>query len=191
MLKSSYSTHPLEAGLDEVGRGCLAGPVVAAAVILPRDYQHDELKDSKQMSAKKRVIIRQQIEQDALTWAVAEVSPQEIDQINIAQASFLAMHRAIAKLDPSPEFLIVDGKYFKAYGQIPHECIIKGDNEYLSIAAASVLAKTHRDQLMKELANKFEGYGWEQNVGYPTPKHKQAIQRQGLTDWHRRSFKCY
>lgn len=189
MLKSSYSNKYREAGLDEVGRGCLAGPVVAAAVILPLDYQHSHLKDSKKLSSKLRTKIQAEIKQEALAWAVAEVSPQEIDQINILQASFLAMHQAVDQLHPPPELLLVDGKLFKPYPFISHQCIIKGDNAYFSIAAASVLAKIYRDELMQKLATEYPQYGWENNVGYPTPKHRDAIKKYGLTPWHRKSFK--
>ena len=189
MLKSCYNADVLEAGLDEVGRGCLAGPVVAAAVILPRHYAHFLLNDSKQLSAKQRELVKIDIERDALAWAVAEVSHETIDQINILRASFLAMHRAVDLLKTSPQHLLVDGNRFVLYPMIPHTCIIKGDAQYLSIAAASVLAKVYRDDLMKQLGREFPAYGWAQNVGYPTPTHRAAIRQFGTTKYHRMSFR--
>ncbi|RDC63546.1 ribonuclease HII [Adhaeribacter pallidiroseus] len=179
----------LEAGLDEVGRGCLAGPVVAAAVILPPDYAHPVLTDSKLLTKKQREKLRDEICQAALAWAVAEVPPRIIDQINISKASFLAMHQAVAQLLVLPEFLIVDGNQFTSYPEMAHACIVKGDQKYYSIAAASVLAKTYRDDLMVKLSKQFPAYGWDQNVGYPTMRHRQAIQQVGITPYHRLSFK--
>lgn len=189
MLKSYYNADVIEAGLDEVGRGCLAGPVVAAAVILPPDYTHPILNDSKQLSAKQRDAVKIDIERDALAWAIAEVSPEDIDRINILQASFLAMHRAVDLLETSPEHLLVDGNRFVPYPMIPHTCIIKGDAHYLPIAAASVLAKVYRDDLMAQLGCEFPAYGWAQNAGYPTPLHRAAIRQFGPTKYHRMSFR--
>jgi ribonuclease HII len=189
MLKSFYNADAIEAGLDEVGRGCLAGPVVAAAVILPHDYTHSLLNDSKQLSRLQRETIRLDIERDALAWAVAEVSHEIIDQINILKASFLAMHRAVDALTLRPEHLLVDGNRFTPYPMIPHTCIIKGDAKFLSIAAASILAKTYRDDLMERLSLDFPAYGWAKNVGYPTPLHRAAIREFGPTKHHRMSFR--
>ncbi|GAB2519764.1 ribonuclease HII [Spirosoma aerophilum] len=189
MLKSYYNADAVEAGLDEVGRGCLAGPVVAAAVILPKDYTHPILNDSKQLSHRQRVLLKTDIERDALAWAVAEVSHEDIDRINILKASFLAMHRAVDALLVKPEHLLVDGNRFTPYPMIPHTCIIKGDAHYLSIAAASILAKTYRDDLMAQLGLEFPAYGWAQNVGYPTPIHRAAIRELGPTPYHRMSFR--
>lgn len=188
MLISSYTTDKIEAGCDEAGRGCLAGPVVAAAVILPKDYKHERLNDSKQLNKEDRDQLRKEIEQDALAWAVAEVSNEGIDEINILNASFKAMHLAIEKLSIVPEFLLIDGNRFNRYKEISHECIIKGDASYLSIAAASILAKTYRDEVMQKLAQLHPGYGWETNVGYPTPEHREAIKQLGITPYHRKSF---
>ena len=194
MLKPYYNADVIEAGLDEVGRGCLAGPVVAAAVILPRDYSHPILNDSKQLTARQRERIKIDIERDALAWAVAEVSPEDIDRINILKASFLAMHRAVdvLALQPGqvrPEHLLVDGNRFVPYPMMPHTCIIKGDAQYLSIAAASVLAKVYRDELMAQLGREFPAYGWAQNAGYPTLSHRAAIGEFGPTKYHRMSFR--
>jgi len=189
MLKPYYNHTALEAGLDEVGRGCLAGPVVAAAVILPREYQHPILNDSKQLSRAQREGLREELEREALAWAVAEVSAEEIDRINILKASFLAMHRAVDQLTIRPEHLLVDGNRFVPYPMIPHTCIIKGDAQYLSIAAASVLAKCYRDELMEKLGEEFPYYGWAQNMGYPTPAHRKGIREYGPSKWHRRSFR--
>ncbi len=188
MLKPFFQKNKVEAGCDEAGRGCLAGPVVAGAVILPQKYTHKELNDSKQLTKSQREEIKKDILRDAIAWGVGVVSPSEIDKINILNASYLAMHRAIEKLKRTPELLLIDGNRFKPYNQIPHECIIKGDGKYYSIAAASVLAKTHRDDLMKKLAIEFPGYGWETNVGYPTKAHRDGIQAQGTTPHHRMSF---
>lgn len=178
----------IECGCDEAGRGCLAGPVVAAAVILPEDFAHPLLNDSKQLTERQRELLRPIIEQEALAWGVGSVSPEEIDQINILRASFLAMHRAIDDLILRPQLLLIDGNRFTPYPDIPHECIVGGDGKYMSIAAASVLAKTHRDALMLSLATEYPGYGLEGHKGYPTPAHKAAIRRLGLTPIHRRTF---
>ncbi len=187
-LKSFYNESLLEAGLDEVGRGCLAGPVVAAAVILPKYYEHPLLNDSKQLSKKQRENIKLDIQRDALAWAIAEVSQTEIDQINILKASMKAMHLAIDQLSIRPEHLLIDGNRFPNYPMIPHTCIVKGDSKFLAIAAASVLAKTYRDDLMETLALSYPQYGWEKNAGYPTPHHRKAIAQHGITPLHRKSF---
>lgn len=179
----------IEAGCDEAGRGCLAGRVYAAAVVLPSDFDHPLLNDSKQLSEKKRNKLRIVIEEEAMAWAVAWCEPEEIDRINILQASFLAMHRAIEQLAVRPEALLIDGNRFKAYTGIPHECIIKGDGKFASIAAASVLAKTHRDAHMFELHAKYPDYAWNSNKGYPTKAHRQAIDTLGASPYHRRSFR--
>ncbi len=189
MLKSYFTKEKLEAGCDEAGRGPLAGPVVASAVILPKDYKHPLLNDSKQISKKNRDLLRIEIEREALYWAVAEVNHQEIDEINILNASFLAMHRAVNKLAKKPELLLIDGNRFKPYPDIPHECIIKGDGKYFSIAAASILAKTYRDDIMETLAQKHPEYGWISNAGYPTKAHREAIRKYGITPYHRISFR--
>lgn len=189
MLKSYYRKGLVEAGCDEAGRGPLAGPVVAAAVILAGDYQHDLLNDSKKLNRDQRESLRLEIETEALSWAVAFVDNQKIDEINILNASFLAMHKAVEQLDKTPELLLIDGNRFTPYPDIPHECIIKGDGKYLSIAAASVLAKTYRDQLMEKLARQYPEYGWERNAGYPTQAHRQAIKEFGITPYHRKSFR--
>lgn len=188
MLLSFFTRDLIEAGCDEAGRGCLAGPVVAAAVILPKNYKHEELNDSKQLGKEARDQLRIDIERDALAWAVAEVSHSEIDEINILNASFKAMHRAIDKLTVKPQFLLIDGNRFTRYEGINHECIVKGDAAYLSIAAASVLAKTYRDEIMRKLAEQFPGYGWKTNVGYPTLEHREGIRQLGITPYHRKSF---
>lgn len=188
MLALYYNETGLEAGTDEAGRGCLAGPVTAAAVVLPKDFYHPLLNDSKQMSSTQRDLLRKVIEAEALAWAVAEVSPAEIDKINILQASFLAMHHALNGLSVRPELILVDGNRFRTYGDTPHLCVVKGDSKYTSIAAASVLAKTHRDARMKELDEQFPEYGWRINKGYPTLRHRAAIREFGPTQWHRRSF---
>lgn len=189
MLRSHYNADVTEAGLDEVGRGCLAGPVVAAAVILPNNYTHPILNDSKQLTRAQRETLRVDIERDALAWAIAEVSHTDIDRINILNASFLAMHQAVAALAIRPDHLLVDGNRFVPYPLISHTCIVKGDAHFLSIAAASVLAKTYRDELMARLGEEFPGYGWAQNVGYPTPVHREAIRKFGPTKYHRMSFR--
>ncbi len=188
MLKSCFTIDLMEAGCDEVGRGCLAGPVVAAAVILPKDYKHELLNDSKQLIKEDRELLEMDIKRDALAWAVAEVSNEEIDEINILNASFKAMHLALNKLKIRPEFLLIDGNRFKPYPGVLHECIIKGDGKYLSIAAASILAKTYRDELMSKLSAQFPGYGWSTNVGYPTGEHRDGIRALGITPFHRKSF---
>lgn len=188
MLRSSFSKKHIEAGCDEAGRGCLAGPVVAAAVILPKRYRHRLLNDSKQLKPCERERLREEIQRDALAWAVAEISHLEIDSINILNASFRAMHEAVAQLSVLPSLLLIDGNRFNPYPEIPHQCIIKGDGKYLSIAAASILAKTYRDELMMKLAAEFPGYGWETNMGYPTEAHRDGIKRLGITPYHRKSF---
>ncbi len=188
-LKSYFTETLLEAGCDEVGRGCLAGPVVAAAVILPKNYTHPLLTDSKLLSKKQRNILVSEIKSTAIDYAIAEVDNQTIDKINILNASFLAMHKAIDQLKQVPELLLIDGNRFTPYPFVPHNCIVKGDTKYFSIAAASVLAKTYRDTLMEKLSIAFPQYGWERNVGYPTVTHRKAIQKYGTTLWHRKSFK--
>jgi ribonuclease HII len=188
MLLSSFTPDLIEAGCDEVGRGCLAGPVVAAAVILPKNYQHELLNDSKQLTKEDRVALQSDIVRDAVAWAVAEVSNLEIDEINILNASFKAMHLALDKLTMRPEFLLIDGNRFKSYGEIKFECVIKGDGKYLSIAAASVLAKNYRDDLMSRLSLEYPGYAWDTNVGYPTIQHRDGIRELGITPYHRKSF---
>ncbi len=189
MLKSSFSGSKIEAGCDEVGRGCLAGPVVAAAVILPLDYKHNLLTDSKKLSKTKRETIKIDILNDALGYAISEIPNEVVDKINVLQASLLGMRNALDQLSLLPEFILVDGNKFIPYRNIPHQCIIKGDGKYLSIAAASILAKTHRDDLMEKLSNTHPEYGWERNVGYPTKQHRNAIAKYGITPYHRRSFK--
>lgn len=188
MLKSSFTPDLIEAGCDEAGRGCLAGPVVAAAVILPKDYQHELLNDSKQLIKEERELLRIDVERDALAWAVAEIGNEEIDQINILNASFKAMNLAVKKLSLRPALLLIDGNRFKTEQDIPYECVIKGDAKYLAIAAASILAKTYRDDLMMSLAEKFPGYKWETNMGYPTVDHRDGIRSLGITPYHRKSF---
>lgn len=188
MLLSSFSENYTEAGVDEAGRGCLAGPVVAAAVILPKNYTHKLLNDSKKLTAAQREKLAIEIKNDAIAWAIGQASHTEIDQINILNASFLAMHRAIAQLAIRPELLLIDGNRFKPYPTIAHHCIVKGDGKYLSIAAASVLAKTHRDHLMHDLALQYPVYAWEKNAGYPTLAHRKAIEQHGLTPHHRLTF---
>ncbi len=196
MLKGNYYEGLVEAGCDEAGRGCLAGSVYAAAVILPPDYENKELNDSKQLTARKRYLLREQIERDALAWAVGIVTPEEIDRINILNASFLAMHRALDQLAVRPQAVIVDGNRFKPYcppeeadgKPLPHTCIVKGDGKYLSIAAASVLAKTYRDDYMDGLAVEYPQYDWLSNKGYPTKKHREAIRQHGITPYHRKSY---
>ncbi len=188
MLRSSYSKDKTEAGCDEVGRGCLAGPVVAAAVILPKKYRHKLLTDSKQLSKVQREQLAIEIKRDALAWAVAEVSHEEIDKINILNASFKAMHLAIDKLKIQPVLLLIDGNRFNPYKELEYKCVVKGDSKYLSIAAASILAKTYRDKLMTSLDIQYPGYGWSTNVGYPTLEHRQGIRTLGITPYHRKSF---
>lgn len=188
MLELKYKPNCLEAGCDEAGRGCLAGPVVAAAVILPDHFSNELLNDSKQLSEKQRAKLRPIIEQEALAWAVAYVDNHEIDEINILNASILAMHRALGQLSIQPEHIIVDGNRFKPYGSTPHLCIVKGDGKYMSIAAASILAKTHRDEYMENLHGRFPAYNWKKNKGYPTREHRRGIADYGITDFHRTSF---
>ena len=188
MLASYYYIGKLEAGCDEAGRGCLAGSVYAAAVILPDDYQNDLLNDSKQLTEKRRYQLREIIERDAVAWAVGIVTPEEIDKINILNASILAMHRALDQLKVRPEAIIVDGNRFKPYNNIPHTTIVKGDGKYLSIAAASILAKTYRDDYMNRLAEEYPQYDWFSNKGYPTKKHRDAIRQYGITPYHRKSY---
>lgn len=188
MLKSHYYESLIEAGCDEAGRGCLAGSVYAAAVILPPDYQNELLNDSKKLTAKKRYALREEIERDAIAWAVGIVTPKEIDKINILNASFLAMHRALDQLKVRPEAVIVDGNRFKPYQDLPSTTIVKGDGKFLSIAAASILAKTYRDDYMLSLAEEYPQYDWQSNMGYPTKKHRQAIREHGITPYHRKSY---
>ena len=188
MLKSHYYEGLVEAGCDEAGRGCLAGSVYAAAVILPENYENDMLNDSKKLSAKKRYVLREIIERDALAWAVGIVTPEEIDRINILNASFLAMHRALDQLGTHPEAIIIDGNRFKRYRDLPFTTIVKGDGKYLSIAAASILAKTYRDDYMLSLAEEYPQYDWQSNMGYPTKKHREAIRKYGITPFHRKSY---
>ena len=189
MLAINFSGFSLEVGTDEAGRGCLAGPVVAAAVILPADFSHPFLNDSKQLSEKKRQELRPIIEENALAFAVSFVWQDEIDKINILQASITAMHRAIDALKITPEFIIVDGNKFRKYQQIPHQTIVKGDTKYLSIAAASILAKTYRDEYMEKIHQEFPNYFWVKNKGYPTIDHRNAIREFGATIHHRKTFK--
>ncbi|RZL49967.1 MAG: ribonuclease HII [Pedobacter sp.] len=188
MLINCYNIELIEAGCDEAGRGCLAGPVSAAAVILPKDFYLEGLDDSKKLTHQQRDELRPIIEQKALAWAVAFVDHEEIDQINILNASFLAMHRAIEKLMVIPQHLIIDGNRFKKYSDIPHCCIVKGDGKYLNIAAASILAKTHRDEYMANLHHDFPHYNWKQNKGYPTIQHRNAVMEIGLSPFHRKTF---
>ena len=210
MLLPYFNNELTEAGCDEAGRGCLAGPVYAAAVILPKDFRNEALNDSKQLSEKKRYALREIIEKEAISWAIGIVESAEIDRLDILNASILAMHRAIIQLEPIPEFLIIDGnrfryisqlplfrlpqegieeKRFESYSEIPSQCIIKGDGKYLSIAAASILAKTYRDDYMKSLHKKYPRFNWKSNKGYPTKEHRTAIHNFGLTEHHRKSFK--
>lgn len=189
MLKSRFSEFTHEVGCDEAGRGCLAGLVVAAAVILPANYSHPLLNDSKQLSHKQREWLRVEIEQSAVAHSVAMVTPQEIDKINILNASIKAMHLAIDRLTINPDYIIVDGNRFKPYKEIPHSCIVKGDSLYLSIAAASILAKTYRDEYMKNLSVEFPEYLWAKNKGYPTREHRRAIEEHGASPHHRRTFR--
>jgi len=188
VLLPFYHSKFCEAGLDEAGRGCFAGPVFAAAVILPKTFRHPLLNDSKQLTEEERNELRPVIEKESICWSVAQVCNNEIDKINILQASFKAMHMALDKLKVKPELLLVDGNRFRAYTDLPHKCIIKGDGIYTSIAAASILAKTHRDAYMKKLHRKFPVYKWKSNKGYGTPEHREAIEKHGLCDFHRKSF---
>lgn len=187
-LFSFFNENLTEAGCDEAGRGCLSGPVFAAAVILPRDFQHDWLNDSKQVSETKRKVLRPIIEEKAIAWGIGMVHEKEIDEINILKASFLAMHRAIDQLFIRPDLLLIDGNRFTPYPKIPHECIVKGDSKYLNIAAASILAKTYRDDYMNKLHEEFPMYEWDQNKGYPTEKHRNAIRVFGSCKYHRQTF---
>lgn len=188
MLKSAYYTDKVEAGCDEAGRGCLAGSVYAAAVILPPNYENELLNDSKQLSERKRYLLRSIIENDAVAWAVGVVTAEEIDKINILNASILAMHRALDALKVQPEAIIVDGNRFKPYNDVPYTTIVKGDGKYLSIAAASILAKTYRDDYMKTIAEEYPQYDWKSNKGYPTNKHRAAIKKYGISPYHRKSL---
>jgi ribonuclease HII len=187
-LKPFLNNRLLEAGCDEAGRGCLAGPVYAAAVILPKDYKNGQLNDSKVLSEKQRLFLRNEIQREAISWAIGIVGPDEIDEINILNASFLAMHRAIEKLNTTPEFLLIDGNRFNPYKQIPFECIVKGDGKFTSIAAASILAKTYRDEMMDKLHDEFPHYNWKKNKGYAVKAHRQAIIEHGSSIHHRKSF---
>jgi ribonuclease HII len=189
VLLSSHTKDKIEAGCDEAGRGCLAGPVVAAAVILPKDYKHKYLNDSKQLTEARRMSIRKDIEKEAISWAVTFVDNIEIDEVNILNASFLAMNRSVEKLEVRPELLLIDGNRYKPHNEIPFECMIKGDGRFLAIAAASVLAKTYRDDYMIELALKFPEYQWQKNKGYPTVAHRAGIKVFGLTEYHRKTFR--
>lgn len=189
MLAGRYQFEFIEAGCDEAGRGCLAGPVFAAAVILPDGFDHPLLNDSKQLTEEIRYQLRDEIEQTAVAFAVASVDNNEIDEINILNASFLAMHRAIEKLSVIPQFLIIDGNRFNKYKKIPHQCIVEGDAKYFSIAAASILAKTYRDDFMKQIALEHPDYDWHSNKGYPTVKHRDAVLKMGFTPYHRRTFR--
>ena len=188
MLKSHYYEGLVEAGCDEAGRGCLAGSVYAAAVILPDGYENALLNDSKQLTERRRYELRTIIERDAVAWAVGIVTPEEIDYINILNASILAMHRALDQLTVRPQAVIVDGNRFKKYGDLPHTTIVKGDGKYMAIAAASILAKTYRDDYMNRLADEYPQYDWRQNKGYPTRKHREAIRQYGITPYHRKSY---
>ena len=189
MLKLKYQDKLLEVGTDEAGRGCLSGPVVAAAVILPDDFSHPFLNDSKQLTEKQRQELRPFIEKHAITWAVGFVDERKIDEINILQAAILAMHKSIKKLKVTPDFIIVDGNKFKPFKDIPHKTIVKGDAKFMSIAAASVLAKTYRDEFMEKIGLEFPEYNWKQNKGYPTKQHRNAIREFGITKYHRKTFR--
>lgn len=188
MLLPYYDENLIEAGCDEAGRGCLAGSVYAAAVILPKDYRNDALNDSKRLSASRRYKLREEIMRDAVAWAVGVVTPSEIDEINILNASILAMHRAVDQLSVRPQALIIDGNRFRPYQDLPYTTIVKGDGKYQSIAAASILAKTFRDDYMKELHEQYPFYGWNRNAGYPTREHREAIRAHGITPYHRKTF---
>ena len=188
MLLPYLNPDVVEAGLDEAGRGCLAGAVFAAAVVLPKDYRNERLNDSKQLSEKRRYQLREEIERDALAWAVGVVSPQEIDEINILNASFLAMHRALDQLKVRPQALLVDGNRFRPYRDVPYTTVVKGDGKYMSIAAASILAKTYRDDYMLRLHEEYPAYHWDSNKGYPAKAHREAIRRIGLSPYHRMSY---
>ena len=189
MLKLRYTDYIHEAGTDEAGRGCLAGPVVAAAVILPPDFKHEFLTDSKQLSEKKRAALRPYIEEQAVAYGVAFIHEKEVDELNVLQASITGMHRALAKLQTPPEFIAVHGNKFKPYHDVPYETLIKGDGRFLNIAAASILAKTYRDEFMEKIHEEFPAYNWQKNKGYPTKEHRNAIREFGPTLYHRKSFK--
>jgi len=188
-MKLFFLENKIEAGCDEAGRGCLAGPVFAAAVILPKGFNNQTITDSKQLSEKKRNELKILIENEALAWSVAMIDNEEIDKINILNASIKAMHKAVSNLKIKPEHLIIDGNRFHKYKTIPHKCIVKGDAKYLSIAAASILAKTHRDKYMLKIDNEFPEYNWKKNKAYPTKEHREAIKKHGITKYHRRSYK--
>jgi len=188
-LEAYFNKDLIEAGCDEAGRGCLAGPVVAAAVILPRDFSHPLLNDSKQLTEKQRELLRPIIESEAIAWGVSIVDNIEVDEINVLNASITGMQRAVDILSQEPEHLLIDGNRFKKHKNIPHTCIVKGDGKFMPIAAASILAKTHRDELMEKLAKEYPGYGWEKNKGYPTKAHRIALEKLGITPLHRQSFK--
>ena len=189
MLKSNFQQNLIEAGCDEVGRGCIAGPVIAAAVILKKNYKNHKIIDSKKLTAKMRKYLEKEIKNDALDWAVASINNVKIDKHNILNASILAMHKALDKLKLRPEFIVVDGNKFNPYRRTKHECIINGDDKFLSIAAASILAKNYRDRYMTKLSNIYSEYSWETNFGYPTRAHREGIKRYGITKYHRKSFK--
>jgi len=189
MLKLKINSQLMECGTDEAGRGCLAGPVTAAAVILPDDFKNEILTDSKLLTEKKRLLLKDIIETEALSFGVTHIMMDEIDRINILNASILGMHRSIDTMGKTPHFIAIDGNRFKPYGNIPFECVVKGDGKYLHIAAASVLAKTHRDEFMVKIHEEFPMYNWKQNKGYPTKEHREAIQKYGITSYHRKSFK--
>lgn len=189
MFRKSFSKLPLECGTDEAGRGCLAGPVTAAAVILPKKFRNKLINDSKKLNSVNRFTLREIIQKKAICFSVTHVDMQEIDRINILNASIRAMHFCIEKLNTPPEFIIVDGNRFKNFREIPHECIIKGDGKFLSIAAASILAKTYRDEFMMKIHEEFPMYNWKQNKGYPTEEHREAIKKYGITKYHRKSFR--
>ncbi|MBO5024640.1 MAG: ribonuclease HII [Bacteroidaceae bacterium] len=191
MLLPYYNESLIEAGCDEAGRGCLAGSVYAAAVILPKDYRNDKLNDSKQLTAKMRYALREEIERDAIAWAIGIATPKEIDEMNILKASITAMHRAIDALAVRPEALIIDGNRFHPYHDVPHTTIVKGDGKYLSIAAASILAKTWRDDYMAKLHKEYPFYGWDHNAGYPTKEHRKGIEEHGTTPYHRMTFRMF
>lgn len=191
MLQPYYNENLIEAGCDEAGRGCLAGSVYAAAVILPKDYRNDKLNDSKQLTAKMRYALREEIERDAIAWAIGIATPKEIDEMNILKASITAMHRAIDALAVRPEALIIDGNRFHPYHDVPHTTIVKGDGKYLSIAAASILAKTWRDDYMAKLHKEYPFYGWDHNAGYPTKEHRKGIEEHGTTPYHRMTFRMF
>lgn len=191
MLEQRYTKDKIECGCDEAGRGCLAGPVYAAAVVLPEGYENAMLNDSKKLTSRQRAMLRMQIEAEALAWAVACVEPQEIDTMNILKASFHAMNMAVKRLTVRPEMLLIDGNRFYNETDLPYQCIVKGDGKMMSIAAASILAKTHRDERMEQLGEQYPAYGWGRNKGYPTRDHYEAIEKNGITQYHRKSFKLY